>query len=189
MLGKVPSPNGVANSSIVGNNNVVNANVIFESMSPKLTHSKVNELLRLIYNSKVPAENEYVLKCPIGIKQKTAYNKAYHYKLHFDLCVDIYIKIDDVMKDFLDGEKIEKKLALLYQREVLIKDGCLVVGDGDHQLKNIHDELRKLIVNDAHFDANEYSEEEIDFFCIGLIAYGVSKCKILMAPGSDDATA
>lgn len=189
MLGKASSLEGIANSSIVGNHNVVNANVTFESALPKLTHSKVNELLKLIYNSKVPAQSEYSLKCPIGITQKTEFNRAYRYRMHFDLCADIYIKIDEVMKDFLDGEKIDKKLALMYQREVLIKDGRPAVGDGDSQLNKIYDELRKLIVNDVHFDVNEYSDEELDFFCVGLIAYGVSKCKILIAPEINDVTA
>lgn len=110
MFGKTASIEGVANSSIVGNHNVVNANVILESVAPKLTHSKVSELLKLIYNSKAPAQNEYSLKYPISISEKTEYNKAYHYRMHFDECADIYIKIDEVMKDFLDGEKIEKNL-------------------------------------------------------------------------------
>jgi hypothetical protein len=189
MFGKAVSVEGFANSSIVGNHNVVNANVTFESVLPKLTHSKVNELLKLIYKSKAPAQDEYSLKYPIGISQKTEYNRAYRYRMHFDECADIYIKIDEVMKDFLDGEKIEKKLALLYQHEVLIKDGRPAVGDGDSQLDKIRCELRKLIVNDVHFDVNEYSDEDVDLFCVGLIAYGVSKCKILIAPEIHDVTA
>ena len=44
-------------------------------------------------------------------------------------------------------------------------------------------------MNDVHFDVNEYSDEELDFFCVGLIAYGVSKCKILIAPEINDVTA
>ena len=162
MLSKTESLSGVANSSIIGNNNVVNANVTFEPPKSRLTHSKVNDLLKIIYDSEGVLSDQYSLKYPICISQKMEYNQAYRYQMHFEECAEIYLKIDYVMKDYLDGEIVEKKLALLYQRQIIIKDGRPVVGNGDEQLERICADVKRLIVNDARFDATQYFEEEIE---------------------------
>ena len=58
----------------------------------------------------------------------------------------------------------------------------LRVGDGDSQLDSIKSSLCDMIVADSRFDASKHPIEKIEQFCIALIAYGISKCKILETP-------
>lgn len=87
------------------------------------------------------------------------------------------------MKDYPDSEDIVKKLRDMFLKVADFDErGNPCVGNGDVQLDNIKESLFETIISDSKFDPDKYPTEKIEQFCIGLIAYGVSKCKILESP-------
>ena len=96
---------------------------------------------------------------------------------------DDYMRVDDVMKEYPNSEDVVKKLRDMFLDVAIVDgEGNPCVGDGDTQLDQIKARLIDTIITDSRFDANQYPIETIEEFCIALIAYGVSKCKILVNP-------
>ena len=88
-----------------------------------------------------------------------------------------------MMKDYPDSENIIKHLRDMFLDVAEFdKDGSPCVSNGDKQLDSIKKNLKETIAFDSHFDKEKYTDEQIEQFCIALIACGISKCKILEKP-------
>lgn len=173
---------GDNNTQIVGNNNFINSTFV---MTPQktLTHSFIHELLDVVYSLPSSEDDSYSLQAPAQIRKKLRFNNAPRYMSVIDNHVDDFVRVDEVMKEYPNSEDIVKKLRDMFLKVAEFdEEGDLCVGNGDSQLDGIGAELFDIIVSDSKFDASEYPAEKIEQFCIALIAYGVSKCKVLKAP-------
>lgn len=173
---------GNDNIQVAGNHNYVNATLVMPQRRI-LTHSLIHELLDVVYSLPSPKDDSYSLQNPVQIRTKLRFNNAPKYISVIDNHVDDYVRLDEVMKDYPNSEDIVKKLRDLFLKVADFDgEGNLCVGDGDSQLDSIKSSLFDTIVADSRFDASEHPVEKIEQFCIALIAYGVSKCKILETP-------
>lgn len=176
--------NGDRNVQLSGNDNIVaGGNVLIQMSRSPLTHSLIHDLLDIVYSLPAPVDESYSLKDPAPINDKLKFNNARKYISIIENHADDYSRLDDVMKDYPNSEDIVKKLRDMFIIVAdLDVDGSPCVGDGDTQLDQIKLNLFETIVNDSNFDVNKYPSEKIEQFCVALIAYGVSKCKILVVP-------
>ena len=176
MAGNRQSIRGADNTQIIGNGNYVNSSLVL-LQHRALTHSLIHDLLDIVYALPSSTDDSYSLKSPAQIHAKLRFNNARRYVSTIDN------HVDEVMKDYPNSEDIVKKLRDMFLRVADFDDeGSLRVGDGDAQLDRIKDDLYNTIVNDSKFDADKHPVEKVEQFCIALIAYGVSKCKILETP-------
>ncbi len=178
------SARGNDNIQVAGNNNYVGNGLNLIILQPRiLTHSLVHELLDVVYSLPPSEDDSYSLQDPVQIRAKLRFNNAPRYTSVIDNHVDDYVRVDEVMKDYPNSEDIVKKLRDMFLDVAdFDEEKNLRVGDGDSQLDSIKSSLCDTIVADSRFDASKHPIEKIEQFCIALIAYGISKCKILETP-------
>lgn len=165
-----------------GNGNTIAEKLIVHGQRP-LTHSLIHELLDIVYSQPLPKSVDYSLQGPVQIHEKLRFNNAQKYISIIDNHSDDYAQVDSVMKDYPNSEDIVKRLRDMFLDVANFdEDGAPCVGNGNEQLDSIKSNLVEIIVADAHFDADRHTAEQIEQFCIALIAYGISKCKILETP-------
>lgn len=182
MTGSGHTIKGSDNTQVIGDGNLINSTIML-SMQRTLPHSLIHDLLDIVYSLPPSEDDSYSLQDPAQIRAKLRFNNALRYMSIIDNHVDDYVRVDEVMKSYPNSEDIVKKLRDMFLKVVDFDDeGNPCVGDGDTQLDSIKDGLYNTIINDAKFDANKHPVEKIEQFCIALIAYGVSKCKILETP-------
>ena len=184
MVSVKQSAKGNDNVQIIGSNNVVAGSVLVMSEIQPLTHSLVHELLDVVYSQPSPKSSDYSLRNPAQIHEKLRFNNATKYISIIDNHSDDYVRVGDVMKDYPNSEDIVKRLRDMFLDVVdnFDDNGNPCVGDGNAQLDSIKEKLVRMIIADANFNADNHVSEQIDQFCIALIAYGISKCKILETP-------
>jgi len=172
---------GDGNTQIVGDGNISNLTVFQYMPQRPLTHSLIHDLLDVVYFLPASDDDSYSLQLPAKIPDKLQFNNAAKYMRIIDNHTDDYMRVDDVMKEYPNSEDVVKKLRDMFLDVAIVDgEGNPCVGDGDAQLDQIKVHLIDTIVTDSKFDANLYPIETIEEFCIALIAYGVSKCKILV---------
>ncbi len=181
-MGVSQTARGDCNVQIVGDNNNSITNFI-DIGQVSLTHSLIYELLGFIYSAPSPVNDDYSFKDPAEMHDKLRYNNARRYISIIDNHSDDYARLCDVIKDYANSEDIVKKLRDMFLRVAGVDDnGELIVADGDSQLDQIEERLVGIIVSDARYDAEMYPIEKVEQFCIALMAYGVSVCKVLLRP-------
>ena len=182
MGGNRQSVRGSDNTQVIGDGNYVNSTLVLP-LQRTLTHSLIHDLLDIVYSLPSSADNSYSLQEPAQIRAKLRFNNANRYVSIIDNHVDDYVRVDEVMKDYPNSEDIVKKLRDMFLKVADLDDeGNPCVGNGDAQLDRIKDDLYNTIINDSKFNVDAHPAEKIEQFCIALIAYGVSKCKILESP-------
>lgn len=173
---------GVGTGQIVGDNNTQNIMVRLGGREG-LTHSVVHDLLALVYNGPLCAESELSLDTPISMNEKIRFNNANKYMNVIRNHSGDYAMVSDAIREFPDSEKIIKKLGdLFYDVADFDDDGELVVGNGDAQLDAIKERLVNALLRDMDYDAHTHSIEDVESFCIALVACGVSRCIVLVKP-------
>lgn len=177
---------GVGTGQIVGDNNTQNIMVGFGGREG-LTHSVVHDLLALVYNVPLCAESELSLDTPISMNEKLRFNNASKYMNVIRNHSGDYAMVRDAIREFPDSEKIIKKLGdLFYDVADFDDDGELVVGNGDVQLDSIKERLVDALLHDMDYDAHTHSMEDVESFCIALVACGVSRCIVLVKPEREE---
>lgn len=162
-----------------GTLSVININDI----NHQITQTDMYELLGIVSDLELRDDGEYLLGDPAELDTKLIFNNAVKYSELFSIYSVQLIPIDDVMEEFSNSSKIIMKLNRLFVEQAEYDDkGNRVVGDGDDQLRIIEEQLKGLIKSDMRFQKSPISEEVLDQFVIVLLAYGVSKCKILINP-------
>lgn len=165
-----------------GNGNTIVGKLTVSGQRP-LTHSLIHELLNIVCSQPLPRSADYSLRNPVQIHEKLRFNNAQKYISIIDNHSDDYAQVDLMMKDYPNSEDIVKRLRDMFLDVAdFDEDGALCVGNGNDQLDSIKSNLVETIVVDPHFDADRHTTEQIEQFCIALIAYGISKCKILETP-------
>lgn len=174
---------GSGNYQVSGDGNTIVEKLIVSGRRP-LTHSLIHELLNIVYSQPLPRSSDYSLRDPVQIHEKLRFNNAEKYISIIDNHSDDYAQVDLVMKDYPNSEDIVKRLRDMFIDVVdeFDENGNPCVGNGNGQLDSIKSNLADTIVTDSHFDAESHTAEQIEQFCIALIAYGISKCKILETP-------
>ena len=173
---------GAGTGQIVGDNNIQNIKVLLGGREG-LTHSVVHDLLALVYNGPLCAESELSLDTPVGMNEKLQFNNANKYMNVIRNHSGDYAMVRDAIREFPDSEKIIKKLGdLFYDVADYDEGGELVVGNGDAQLDAIKERLVDALVHDMDYDAHTHSTEDVESFCIALVACGVSRCIVLVKP-------
>lgn len=173
---------GTGTGQIVGDNNIQNIKVLLGGREG-LTHSVVHDLLALVYNGPLCAESELSLDTPVGMNEKLQFNNANKYMNVIRNHSGDYAMVRDAIREFPDSEKIIKKLGDLFYDVADYDDGGeLIVGNGDAQLDAIKERLVDALVHDVDYDAHTHSTEDVESFCIALVACGVSRCIVLMKP-------
>lgn len=173
---------GAGTGQIVGDNNIQNIKVLLGGREG-LTHSVVHDLLALVYNGPLCAESELSLDTPVGINEKLQFNNANKYMNVIRNHSGDYAMVRDAIGEFPDSEKIIKKLGDLFYDVADYDDGGeLIVGNGDAQLDAIKERLVDALVHDMDYDAHTHSTEDVESFCIALVACGVSRCIVLVKP-------
>lgn len=182
MINNKQSMLGSNNIQIIGNNNNIQS-AMAPSQQQVLTHSLIHELLDIVYSLPTSTNRFYSLNSPVQIHAKLRFNNARKYIHIIDNHADDYARVDEVMKDYPDSEIIVKKLHDMFiEVAEFDENGIPCIGNGDAQLESIKSTLFRTIISDSKFDVDRHPVEIIDQFCIALIAYGVSKCKILETP-------
>lgn len=177
---------GVGTGQIVGDNNTQNIMVRLGGREG-LTHSVVHDLLALVYNAPLCAESELSLDTPISMNEKLRFNNANKYMNVIRNHSGDYAMVSDAIREFPDSEKTIKKLGdLFYDVCDFDDDGELVVGNGDAQLDAIKERLVDTLLHDMDYDAHTHSMEDVESFCIALVACGVSRCIVLVKPESEE---
>ena len=173
---------GAGTGQIVGDNNIQNIKVLLGGREG-LTHSVVHDLLALVYNGPLCAESELSLDTPVGINEKLQFNNANKYMNVIRNHSGDYAMVRDAIREFPDSEKIIKKLGdLFYDVDDYDDGGELIVGNADAQLDAIKERLVDALVHDMDYDAHTHSTEDVESFCIALVACGVSRCIVLVKP-------
>lgn len=173
---------GTGTGQIVGDNNIQNIKVLLGGREG-LTHSVVHDLLALVYNGPLCAESELSLDTPVGMNEKLQFNNANKYMNVIRNHSGDYAMVRDAIREFPDSEKIIKKLGHLFYDVADYDDGGeLIVGNGDAQLDAIKERLVDALVHDMDYDAHTHSTEDVESFCIALVACGVSRCIVLVKP-------
>lgn len=173
---------GTGTGQIVGDNNIQNIKVLLGGREG-LTHSVVHDLLALVYNGPLCAESELSLDTPVGMNEKLQLNNANKYMNVIRNHSGDYAMVRDAIREFPDSEKIIKKLGDLFYDVADYDDGGeLIVGNGDAQLDAIKERLVDALVHDMDYDAHTHSTEDVESFCIALVACGVSRCIVLVKP-------
>lgn len=173
---------GTGTGQIVGDNNIQNIKVLLGGREG-LTHSVVHDLLALVYNGPLCAESELSLDTPVGMNEKLQFNNANKYMNVIRNHSGDYAMVRDAIREFPDSEKIIKKLGDLFYDVADYDDGGeLIVGNGDAQLDAIKERLVDAPVHDMDYDAHTHSTEDVESFCIALVACGVSRCIVLVKP-------
>lgn len=177
---------GIGTGQIVGDNNTQNI-MVWHCDREGLTHSVVHDLLALVYNGPLQADSELSLDAPIRMNDKLRFNNASKYMNVIRNHSGDYAVVREAMKEFPDSEKIIKKLGdLFYDVADYNDDGELVVGNGDAQLDAIKERLVDALVHDMEYDARTHSTEDVESFCIALVACGVSRCIVLVKPEGEE---
>ncbi len=189
------SSGGVA-TNINGDSNTVDSHDLIINQQSSvasrrpLTKTLMYRLLQIMISSTGSTDEDFPLTPPPPIDKKLIYNHAPRYLHIINEYSENYARLDSVIKEFPDSEAIIQKLHKMFVDVANIRDdGTLYIGNGDAQLKIIENEIYNVIVNDANFQADEVPEEVINQFCVALIAVAVAKCRVLLSPGDDDATA
>ena len=173
---------GTGTGQIVGDNNIQNIKVLLGGREG-LTHSVVHDLLALVYNGPLCDESELSLDTPVGMNEKLQFNNANKYMNVIRNHSGDYAMVRDAIREFPDSEKIIKKLGDLFYDVADYDDGGeLIVGNGDAQLDAIKERLVDALVHDMDYDAHTHSTEDVESFCIALVACGVSRCIVLVKP-------
>ncbi len=177
---------GAGTGQIVGDNNTQNIMVRLGGRDG-LTHSVVHDLLALVYNGPLCAESELSLDAPINMNEKLRFNNASKYLNVIRNHSGDYVMVRNAIREFPDSEKIIKKLGdLFYDVADYDDNGELVVGNGDAQLDTIKGRLVDVLLHDMDYDAHNHSTEDVESFCIALVAYGVSRCIVLVKPEREE---
>lgn len=177
---------GVGTGQIVGDNNTQNIMVRLGGREG-LTHSVVHDLLALVYNGPLRPDAELSLDAPIRMNEKLRFNNASKYMNVIRNHSGDYAMVHYAMREFPDSEKIIKKLGdLFYDVADYDDDGELVVGNGDAQLDAIKDRLVDALMHDMEYDAHIHTTEDVESFCIALVACGVSRCIVLVKPEREE---
>lgn len=173
---------GTGTGQIVGDNNIQNIKVLLGGREG-LAHSAVHDLLALVYNGPLCAESELSLDTPVSMNEKLQFNNANKYMNVIRNHSGDYAMVRDAIREFPDSEKIIKKLGDLFYDVADYDDGGeLIVGNGDAQLDAIKERLVDALVHDMDYDAHTHSTEDVESFCIALVACGVSRCIVLVKP-------
>lgn len=173
---------GTGTGQIVGDNNIQNIKVLLGGREG-LAHSVVHDLLALVYNGPLCAESELSLDTPVSMNEKLQFNNANKYMNVIRNHSGDYAMVRDAIREFPDSEKIIKKLGDLFYDVADYDDGGeLIVGNGDAQLDAIKERLVDALVHDMDYDAHTHSTEDVESFCIALVACGVSRCIVLVKP-------
>lgn len=183
MNGNRVTARGDGNLQTIGDGNFIGNTVIVQPVQASLTHSFIHDLLDVVYSLPESPDDTYSLQTPAPMHDKLKFNNAHRYLRIIDNHAEDYARVDEVMKDYANSEDIVKKLRDMFLAVAVIDvEDNPCVGDGDAQLDQIKEQLATIITSDAQFDATAHPLEKIEQFCIALIAYGVSKCKILETP-------
>lgn len=166
-----------------GNNNFNNSSITFDMSQDRLTPSDATKLLKLTQKLE-KGSLHYSKALPADFQDKLDFNKVIRYK-------SIYMGatnseqmniIEESVQDMVDSQPLIMRLAKLFADVLLIKDGKIVPGNGDSQLKIVEQKLNDSILNDSEFWKLGISIEVVDQFVIGLVSYGILICKILLNP-------
>jgi len=153
------------------------------NLNKDLNKSEIYKLLLTIDGSSLPDNINFENIIPAEFGKKLEYNNVNKYGLIFDECSNDQFLISEVIEsDIIDSETIMKKLRTLFIKNANVKDGKIVVGNGDEQLEEILKTLIRTIKDDFRYPDSDITIEKIEEFTYGLMAYGVMKCKILKNP-------
>lgn len=149
-----------------------------------LTKTATFDLLKLFdENSTDGGTGRYSLEPPSGIREKLQHNDAMGYWPTFTNHSQDYMKINEVMEGFPNSERVVEKVADIYQEvaqhgpdgEPLPKNGYALL---QQTISGVHD----VILRDKRIGSSEIYSETIDAFCVALVEYCVTKCKVLVNP-------
>lgn len=183
VAGEKQAIRGNENVQQTGNNNFNNSSITFDMSQDRLTPSDATKLLKLTQKLE-KGSLHYSKALPADFQDKLDFNKVIRYK-------SIYMGatnseqmniIEESVQDMVDSQPLIMRLAKLFADVLLIKDGKIVPGNGDSQLKIVEQKLNDSILNDSEFWKLGISIEVVDQFVIGLVSYGILICKILLNP-------
>lgn len=183
VAGEKQAIRGNENVQQTGNTNFNNSSITFDMSQDRLTPSDATKLLKLTQKLE-KGSLHYSKALPADFQDKLDFNKVIRYK-------SIYMGatnseqmniIEESVQDMVDSQPLIMRLAKLFADVLLIKDGKIVPGNGDSQLKIVEQKLNDSILNDSEFWKLGISIEVVDQFVRGLVSYGILICKILLNP-------
>lgn len=183
---------GNDDTQICGDGNRVNSpttNVFnFTDNTRPLSKSTTYEFLRAFLNSQSAVRSDYSLQIPAEMNEKLLFNEA---PIHADIYEnhsDDLVCIGEVISDFPDSEKIVRKLRDIFLRYVPRVGAQRLHKNGDKCLDCVERKVQDIIQKDKDFSPQLCPIEELERFSIALVAYGVSKCKVLENPNDNAAS-
>lgn len=158
-------------------------NTYYLSHPRRLQKTTVHRLLRIFLNNSAPLTPTYELVVPEKIERKLEYNEAIRFKLKLNSFTANFLTVESALNDLENSEKIIRKLERLFiEHAVLGQDNKPMASRGDDILRSMEESLKTLLENDPDFDQTNAETEDLEEFCIGLLAVGIYKCKVLVKP-------
>lgn len=170
----------------IGDNacNTINNFYIIEQSKPQLPPTLMAKLLQQYINTIKDSDDKFELKPPPELNVKLEFN---HAKRHIDLFQNYAIdwdQLNSVERDFPNSQLLFNDLNRMFLDKLITSNsnGTEEI-NGDQLLSEMREQIHDRILNSQGFDVIAVCDEQLQAFCICLLALAVAKCKVLLKPG------
>ncbi len=177
--------NSIQNSGDNGINTINNYIIhIHEQSKPHLPPTLMAELLQQYIITINSSDDKFELKPPPDLNEKLEFNNAKQHIKLFQIYANDWAQLDSVERDFPNSQQLFNDLNKMFL------DKCIGSGsdnankiNGDQLLLELRERIYNRIKNSPEFNRINIYEEQLQAFCICLLALAVTKCKVLLRPG------
>lgn len=177
--------NSIQNSGDNGVNTINNYDIhIHEQSKPHLPPTLMAELLQQYISTINDSDDEFELKPPPGLNEKLEFNHAEQHIELFQSYANSWAQLDSVERDFPNSQLLFNDLNRMFKDKLIASSLDNADGiNGDQLLLELRGQIYNRIINSPGFDRIDIYEEQLQAFCVCLLALAVAKCKVLLRPG------
>lgn len=177
--------NSIQNSGDNGVNTINNYNIYtHEQSKPNLPPTLMAKLLQQYISTINSPDDEFELNPPPGLNEKLEFNHAKNHIKLFQIYAYDWAKLDSVERDFPNSQQLFNDLNRMFMDKLIASDSDNANKiNGDQLLLELRKQIYNRIENSAKFDSINIYEEQLQAFCVCLLALAVAKCKVLLKPG------
>lgn len=177
--------NSIQNSGDNGINTINNYNILIQEQSkPHLPPTSMAKLLQQYISTINSSDDKFELKPPPGLNEKLEFNHAKQHIELFQIYANDWAQLDSVERDFPDSQLLFNDLNRMFiDKRIASGSYNANMINGDQLLLELRKQIYNRIKNSAGFDRLDIYEEQLQAFCICLLALAVAKCKVLLRPG------
>jgi hypothetical protein len=169
----------------IGDNarNTINNYYTIEQSKPQLPPTLMEKLLQQYINTIGDYDDEFELKLPSKLNLKLEFNHAKQYIDLFQSYAFYWDQLNSVERDFPNSQLIFNDLHRMFiEKLILSNSNGIKEINGDQLLSEMREKIHDRILKSQGFDAIAVCDEQLQAFCICLLALAVEKCKVLLNP-------